>query len=181
MPSSSYFNPDNPYNIDTGIDYKIDVSAIPTWKPDPDKEFDWTAQKEEEPTFGDNFKTALKENIGAYTKRFAGVGDKREGDTYIRPPGATVADLGGGNTLFVPDTTTQMRMAQAGQQGSSGGGIGRMAGQALGGSIGSALGSSMIASAGGAAAAGLGTTIGAAALGPIGAIGGALLGGLLPF
>ena len=178
--TSSYFNPGNPYSIGTDVDYEIDVKSYPTWKPDPDKEFDWTAPQEKEPTFEDRFKTSLKENIGAYTKRFAGVGDKREGDTYIKPPGATVADLGGGNTLFVPDTTAQLRMAQAGQQG-SGGGIGRMAGQALGGSIGSALGTSMIASAGGAAATGLGTTIGAAALGPIGAIGGAMLGGLLPF
>ena len=171
MPSSSYFNPDNPYNIGTDIDYKIDVGAIPTWKPDPDKEFDWTAQKEEEPTFGDNFKTALKENIGAYTKRYAGAGDKREGDTYVRSPGATVADLGGGNTLYVPDTTTQMRMAQAGQQGSSGGGIGRMAGSILGQAGGAALGGS---------AALAGTALGSA-LGPLGAIAGGALGGLLPF
>ena len=153
------------------------------WKPDPDNTFSWTAQQEKEPTFGDYFKDALKENIGTYTKRFAGAGDKEDGgDNYIKSGGATTADLGGGNTLYVPDNTAaQLRMAQAGQQGSSGGGIGRMAGQALGGSIGSALGTSMIASAGGAAAAGLGTTIGAAALGPIGAIGGAMLGGLLPF
>jgi hypothetical protein len=159
--------------------WSLPEGSAPTWKPDPGTTFSWADQDEKDSPF-DIFKNTLSEGIGSYTKRFAGVGDKREGDTYIKPPGATVADLGGGNTLFVPDTTAQLRMAQAGQQG-SGGGIGRMAGQALGGSIGSALGTSMIASAGGAAAAGLGTTIGAAALGPIGAIGGAMLGGLLPF
>ena len=179
--TSSYFDPtySSPF---PDVDYELDPKAFPTWKPDPDNTFSWTTQQEKEPTFGDYFKDALKQNIGSYTKRFAGAGEKTGGDNYIKSDGATTADLGGGNTLYVPDNTaTQLRMAQAGQQGSSGGGIGRMAGQALGGSIGSALGSSMLASAGGAAAAGLGTTIGAAALGPIGAIGGAMLGGLLPF
>ena len=162
--------------------WSMPSAAYPTWKPDPDNTFNWTTQQEKESTFGDRFKDALSEGIGSYTKRFAGAGEKTGGDNYIKSGGATTADLGGGNTLYVPDNTaTQLRMAQAGQQGTSGGGVGRMAGQVLGGSIGSALGSSMIASAGGAAAAGLGTTIGAAALGPIGAIGGALLGGLLPF
>ena len=114
-------------------------------------------------------KTLLADGIGSYTKRFAGAGEKTGGDNYIKSEGATTADLGGGNTLYVPDNTAaQLRMAQAGQQGSSSGGIGRMAGQALGGAIGSALGS----------------TIGGAfgsVLGPLGAIAGGALGGLLPF
>ena len=176
MPSS-YFDPtySSPF---PDVDYEVDPKAFPTWKPDPGTTFKWADQEEKEPTFGERFSDALKENVGSYTKRFAGAGEKTGGNiTSIKAAGDTVADLGGGNTLFAPDTTTAMRMAQAGQQQSSGG-FGRMAGQAIGGSIGSALGTSMIAQAGGAAAAGLGTTIGAAALGPIGAIGGALIGGL---
>ena len=161
----------------TAVDYELPPEAYPTFKPDPDNTFSWADQKEKESPF-DIFKGNLAEGIGSYTKRFAGAGEKTGGNiTSVRAAGDTVADLGGGNTLFAPDTTTAMRMAQAGQQQSSGG-FGRMAGSAIGGSIGSALGTSMIAKAGGAAAAGLGTTVGAAALGPIGAIGGALIGGL---
>ena len=127
-------------------------------------------------------KTLLKKTSVRTRNDSQGAGDKRDGgDNYIKSEGATTADLGGGNTLYVPDNTAaQLRMAQAGQQGKQWWRFGRMAGQALGGSIGSALGTSMIASAGGAAAARLGTAFGAA-LGPIGAIGGGALGGLLPF
>ena len=149
--------------------WSLPEGSAPTWKPDPDNTFNWTAQQEKEPTFGDYFKDALKQNIGSYTKRFAGAGEKTGGDNYIKSEGATTADLGGGNTLYVPDdTAAQLRMAQAGQQGSSGGGIGRMAGGILGQAGGAALGSTV----GGAFGA---------ALGPIGAIGGAALGSLLPF
>ena len=98
--TSSYFN--SPL---TGIDYELDQKAFPTWKPDPDNTFNWTAQQEKEPTFGDYFKDALKQNIGSYTKRFAGAGEKTGGDNYIKSEGATTADLGGGNTLYVPDDT----------------------------------------------------------------------------
>ena len=175
--TSSYFDPTYSSPL-TGIDYELDPKAFPTWKPDPGTTFNWADQEEKEPTFGERFSDALKENVGSYTKRFAGAGEKTGGNiTSVRAAGDTVADLGGGNTLFAPDTTAAMRMAQAGQQQNPGG-FGRMAGSALGGSIGSALGTSMIAKAGGAAAAGLGTTIGAAALGPIGAIAGGALGGL---
>ena len=145
---------------------------MPTWKPDPDNTFNWTAQQEKESTFGDRFKDALADGIGSYTKRFAGVGEKTGGDNYIKSEGATTADLGGGNTLYVPDNTAaQLRMAQAGQQGSSSGGIGRMAGSILGQAGGAALGG---------AGALAGTAFGAA-LGPLGAIAGGALGGLLPF
>jgi len=166
--TSSYFDPtySSPF---PDVDYELDPKAFPTWKPDPDNTFNWTTQQEKESTFGDRFKDALADGIGSYTKRFAGAGDKTGDVNYIKSDGATTADLGGGNTLYVPDNTaTQLRMAQAGQQGSSGGGIGRMAGQILG-------------QAGGAA---LGSTVGGAlgsALGPLGAIAGGALGGLLPF
>ena len=148
--------------------WSLPEGSAPTWKPDPGTTFSWADQDEKDSPF-DIFKNTLAEGIGSYSKRFAGAGEKTEGDNYIKSGGATTADLGGGNTLYVPDNTAaQLRMAQAGQQGSSGGGIGRMAGSILG-------------QAGGAA---LGSTIGGAfgaALGPIGAIGGAALGGLLPF
>ena len=159
--------------------WSLPEGSYPTWKPDPGKEFDWTDQ-EKSPSLFDNFISNLGDELGSNTKRFAGAGAKREGDTYIKPPGATVADLGGGNTLFVPDTSTQMRMAQAGQQGSSGGGIGRMAGSILGQAGGAALGSTLTATGGALAGSTLGTAVGSA-LGPIGAIGGAMLGSLLPF
>tara|TARA_R100000030_G_scaffold59329_1_gene44574 strand:- start:870 stop:1328 length:459 start_codon:yes stop_codon:yes gene_type:complete len=107
--TSSYF--DSTYSEAPG-GWTLPKEAYPTWKPDPGKEFDWTAQ-EKSPSLFDNFISNLGDELGANTRRFAGAGAKREGDTYIKPPGATVADLGGGNTLYVPDTTTQMRMAQA--------------------------------------------------------------------
>ena len=149
--------------------WSLPEGSTPTWKLDPDNTFSWTTQQEKASPF-DIFKDTLAEGIGSYTKRFAGgAGEKTGGDNYIKSEGATTADLGGGNTLYVPDNTaTQLRMAQAGQQGSSGGGIGRMAGSILG-------------QAGGAA---LGSTIGGAfgsALGPLGAVAGSALGGLLPF
>ena len=148
--------------------WSLPEGSAPTWKPDPGTTFSWADQKEKESPF-DIFKGNLAEGIGSFTKRFAGAGEKTGGDNYIKSGGATTADLGGGNTLYVPDNTaTQLRMAQAGQQGSSGGGIGRMAGTILG-------------QAGGAA---LGSTVGGAlgsALGPLGAIAGGALGGLLPF
>ena len=180
MPSS-YFDPTYSSPL-TGIDYELDPKAFPTWKPDPDNTFNWTAQKEKEPTFGDRFKDALAEGVGSYTKRFAGAGAKRDGDiNYIKSEGATTADLGGGNTLYVPDNTAaQLRMAQAGQQGSSGGGIGRMAGSILGQAGGAALGSTLTATGGALAGSTLGTAVGSA-LGPLGAVAGAALGGLLPF
>jgi len=170
--TSSYFDPtySSPF---PDVDYELDPKAFPTWKPDPGNTFNWTAQQEKEPTFGDRFKDALADNIGSYTKRFAGAGEKTEGDNYIKSGGATTADLGGGNTLYVPDdTATQLRMAQAGQQGSSGGGFGRMAGSSLGQAGGTALAAS--------AGAGAGTFLGAAA-GPFGALLGGTLGSLLPF
>jgi len=148
--------------------WSLPEGSAPTWKPDPGTTFSWADQDEKDSPF-DIFKNTLAEGIGSYSKRFAGAGEKTEGDNYIKSGGATTADLGGGNTLYVPDNTAaQLRMAQAGQQGSSGGGIGRMAGQILG-------------QAGGAA---LGSTVGGAlgsALGPLGAIAGGALGGLLPF
>ena len=148
--------------------WSLPEGSAPTWKPDPGTTFNWADQDEKESPF-DIFKGTLAKGIGSYTKRFAGAGEKTEGDNYIKSGGATTADLGGGNTLYVPDNTAaQLRMAQAGQQGSSGSGIGRMAGQILG-------------QAGGAA---LGSTVGGAlgsALGPLGAIAGGALGGLLPF
>ena len=151
------------------------------WKPDPDNTFNWTTQQEKESTFGDRFKDALADGIGSYTKRFAGAGDKTGDVNYIKSDGATTADLGGGNTLYVPDNTaTQLRMAQAGQQGTSGGGIGRMAGSILGQAGGAALGSSLTAAGGALAGSTLGTAVGSA-LGPLGAVAGAALGGLLPF
>ena len=167
--TSSYFDPT--YSSAPG-GWSLPKEAYPTWKPDPDNTFNWTTQQEKEPTFGDRFKDALADGIGSYTKRFAGAGEKTGGDNYIKSGGATTADLGGGNTLYVPDNTaTQLRMAQAGQQGSSGGGIGRMAGSILGQAGGAALGGS---------AALAGTALGSA-LGPLGAIAGGALGGLLPF
>ena len=121
------------------IPYEVPKESYPAWKPDPGTTF--------------NRADICRAPAGALQ-----ISD-----------GATTADLGGGNTLYVPDNTAaQLRMAQAGQQGSSGGGIGRMAGQILG-------------QAGGAA---LGSTVGGAlgsALGPLGAIAGGALGGLLPF
>ena len=133
--------------------------------------------EKKENIFLDTFKEKLQENLKDgflskskdESKKYDIYGDRR------RSSGDTVADLGGGNTAVLPDTSAlinqQMMMANQPSQG-------RMAGQALGGSIGGALGTSMIAKAGGAAAAGLGTTIGAAALGPIGMLAGGLLGGL---
>ena len=148
--------------------WSLPEGSAPTWKPDPGTTFSWADKNEKDSPF-DIFKNTLSEGIGSYTKRFAGAGETTGGDNYIKSGGATTADLGGGNTLYVPDdTATQLRMAQAGQQGSSGGGIGRMAGSILG-------------QAGGAA---LGSTVGGAlgsALGPLGAIAGGALGGLLPF
>ena len=165
--TSSYFDPT--YSKAPG-GWSLPEEAYPTWKPDPGKEFDWTAQ-DKEPGLFDNVLDNLGKSIGSNLRGYTGVGEKREGDTYVKPPGATVADLGGGNTLYVPDPTTQMRFAQAGQQGSSGGGIGRMAGSILGQVGGAALGGS---------AALAGTALGSA-LGPIGAIAGGALGSLLPF
>ena len=154
------------------IDYEVPGAAFPTFKPDPGTTFNWADQEEKESTFGERFSDALKEGVGSYTKRFAGAGEKTGGNiTNVKAAGDTVADLGGGNTLFVPDTTSAMRMAQAGQQGSSGGGFGRFAGSILGQAGGAALGGS---------AALAGTALGSA-LGPIGAIAGGALGGLLPF
>ena len=152
----------------TPAGWSMPAGAFPAWKPDPDNTFNWADQKEKDSPF-DIFKNNLAEGIGSYTKRFAGAGEKTGGDNYIKSGGATTADLGGGNTLYVPDNTAaQLRMAQAGQQGSSGGGFGRMAGSILG-------------QAGGAA---LGSTVGGAfgsVLGPLGAVAGSALGGLLPF
>ena len=163
--TSSYFDPT--YSS-APPSWSLPEGSMPTWKPDPDNTFSWADQKEKDSPF-DIFKDNLAEGIGSYTKRFAGAGEKTGGDNYIKSEGATTADLGGGNTLYVPDNTAaQLRMAQAGQQGSSSGGIGRMAGSVLG-------------QAGGAA---LGSTIGGAfgsVLGPLGAIAGGALGGLLPF
>jgi hypothetical protein len=166
--SNPYFNPGrNPYDMGTAVDFEIPAEAYPTWKPDPGTTFNWADQEEKEPTFGERFSDALKEGVGSYTKRFAGAGEKTGGNiTSVKAAGDTVADLGGGNTLFAPDTTTAMRMAQAGQQQQSSGGFGRMAGSILG-------------QAGGAA---LGSTVGGAfgsALGPLGAIAGSALGGLI--
>ena len=161
--------------------WSLPEGSAPTWKPDPDNTFNWTTQQEKEPTFGDRFKDALADNIGSYTKRFAGAGEKTGGDNYIKSEGATTADLGGGNTLYVPDdTSTQLRMAQAGQQGSSGGGVGRMAGSILGQAGGAALGGTLTAAGGALAGSTLGTAVGSA-LGPLGALAGGALGGLLPF
>ena len=154
----------------TAVDYELPPEAYPTFKPDPDNTFSWADQKEKESPF-DIFKGNLAEGIGSYTKRFAGAGEKTGGNiTSVRAAGDTVADLGGGNTLFAPDTTTAMRMAQAGQQQSSGG-FGRMAGSILGQAGGAALGGTSALA---------GTAFGAA-LGPLGAVAGAALGGLLPF
>jgi|TARA_Y100000289_G_scaffold39840_1_gene39326 hypothetical protein len=151
--------------------WSLPEGSAPTWKPDPGTTFSWADQDEKDSPF-DIFKNTLAEGIGSYSKRFAGAGEKTEGDNYIKSGGATTADLGGGNTLYVPDNTAaQLRMAQAGQQGSSGGGIGRMAGSILGQAGGAALGGT---------AALAGTALGSA-LGPLGAIAGGALGGLLPF
>ena len=167
--TSSYFDPSySGAGFGMDIPYEVPKESYPAWKPDPGTTFNWADQDEKESPF-DIFKGTLAKGIGSYTQRFAGAGDKTGDVNYIKSDGATTADLGGGNTLYVPDNTaTQLRMAQAGQQGSSGGGIGRMAGQILG-------------QAGGAA---LGSTVGGAlgsALGPLGAIAGGALGGLLPF
>ena len=151
--------------------WSLPEGSAPSWKPDPGTTFSWADQDEKDSPF-DIFKNTLAEGIGSYSKRFAGAGEKTEGDNYIKSGGATTADLGGGNTLYVPDNTAaQLRMAQAGQQGSSGGGIGRMAGSILGQAGGAALGGT---------AALAGTALGSA-LGPLGAIAGGALGGLLPF
>ena len=137
--------------------WTLPKESIPTWKPDPDLDWNWTDQQEKEPTFGDRFGSALKDRVGSFLEGYKGVGEKREGDTYVRPPGATVADLGGGNTLYVPDTTTQMRMAQVPQQDQ-----GSQLGAAVGGAGASAL-ASMIPGVGpflAPIAGGLGSSLG---------------------
>ena len=151
--------------------WSLPEGSTPAWKPDPGSTFSW-ADKEEKDSPFDIFKDTLAKGVGSYTKRFAGAGEKSgRGTTSIETAGDTVADLGGGNTLYAPDSTAaQMRMAQAGQQGSSGG-FGRMAGSILGQAGGAALGGTSALA---------GTAFGAA-LGPLGAVAGAALGGLLPF
>ena len=156
--TSSYFDPT--YSKAPG-GWSLPEEAYPTWKPDPGKEFNWTTQ-EKSPDLFKNFMTGLGDQLVSNTTRFAGAGAKREGDTYIRPPGATVADLGGGNTLFVPDTTMTMRMAQAPQQNQ-----GSRLGAAVGGAGASAL-ASMIPGVG-------------PILAPIAGGLGSSLGSLLPF
>ena len=53
-----------------------------------------------------------------------------------RDKSAVTADLGGGNTLFAPDQSRYLQgMGAVGSQGSSSGGVGRLAGQALGSAL----------------------------------------------
>ena len=167
MPSSFF----DPTYSSAPEGWSLPKEAYPTFKPDPGTTFNW-ADKEEKDSPFDIFKDTLAEGVGSYTKRFAGAGEKSgRGTTSIETAGDTVADLGGGNTLYAPDSTAaQMRMAQAGQQGSSGG-FGRMAGRILGQAGGAALGGTSALA---------GTAFGAA-LGPFGAVAGAALGSLLSF
>tara|TARA_R100001224_G_C4027354_1_gene151435 strand:+ start:3123 stop:3632 length:510 start_codon:yes stop_codon:yes gene_type:complete len=168
--SSSYPSLGNfPSGFDPGFDIPMQGGIYPDRDVLEDEYYKPDLDEKPEKSFLDNFKSAL-EKSGSYlgktqqdSRRYDIYGDRR------RSGGDTVADLGGGNTLSAPDSAlaTQLQMQALQQQGQQGG-VGRMAGGVLGQAGGAALGST------------IGGTFGAA-LGPLGAIGGAALGGLLPF
>ena len=169
MPSSYPSLGNFPSGFDPGFNIPMQGGFYPERGVLHDEYYKPDLEEKPEKSFLDNFKSAL-EKSGSYlgktqqdSRRYDIYGDRR------RSGGDTVADLGGGNTLSAPDSAlaTQLQMQALQQQGQQGG-VGRMAGSILGQAGGAALGST------------IGGTFGAA-LGPLGAIGGAALGGLLPF